>query len=299
MARLIRARRWLAGLAPGWRALGYVVLVAGFVSAEIWLLARLNLTWMQPQAQLGAGFVMLNELLLLLPVLLASWVMAHIEGRSVLSYGLSSTRAARLLGAGLLVGVVTLSFLMALLLAGGLAQFHWSGLPVPAGVGFALAWLGTSLLIGLTEELAFRGYLQQTLARGMGFWPAALLTSLAFGTLHLFNAHESAIGILNVFGVGMILCLALQRTKSLWWPIGFHAGWDYSESFLYGAHDSGQSCAGALLDTVPTGPAWLSGAVTGPEGSALGLVVELLAAVAVFLLLRSRMTIFDLDQSIT
>ena len=121
---MIRARRWLAGLAPGWRALGYVVLVAGFVSAEIWLLARLNLTWMQPQAQLGAGFVMLNELLLLLPVLLASWVMAHIEGRSVLSYGLSSTRAARLLGAGLLVGVVTLSFLMALLLAGGLAQFH-------------------------------------------------------------------------------------------------------------------------------------------------------------------------------
>ncbi len=200
------------------------------------------------------------------------------------------------LAGGLFAGIGSLSLLMALLLAGGLAESSWRGLsPLAAAINL-LAWLSACLLIGLTEELAFRGYLQQVLSRGLGFWPAALVTSLIFGLLHITNSHESVIGIANVCGAGLILCLALRRTGSLWWSIGFHAGWDFSENFLYGTHDSGQSCAGALLDTLPRGAAWLSGGMTGPEGSLFSLAVELLVAGAMFLFLRPCSLPFHLDH---
>jgi hypothetical protein len=41
-------------------------------------------------------------------------------------------------------------------------------------MGFALAgWSAAFVIVGLSEEFAFRGYLQFTLTTGMGFWPSA------------------------------------------------------------------------------------------------------------------------------
>lgn len=284
------------GVRPGWRGAAYGLLLVVLVAGEIWLLATLRPPWLKPEAALSAGFVLLNELLLLLPVLAATAMMAGLEGRSLLSCGLAGPRPGRRLGAGLLTGIAALSLLMALLLAGGLGETHWRGLLARQILLNGLAWLGVSLLVGLTEELALRGYLQQTLARAIGFWPAALLTSLIFGALHITNPHENVIGIANVCGAGLILCLGLYRTGSLWWPIGFHGGWDFSENFLFGTHDSGQACAGALLDSLPLGPVWLSGGLAGPEGSLLSLGVEAILAGGLFLYLHRRAGPFDMDQ---
>ena len=46
------------------------------------------------------------------------------------------------------------------------------------------------LLVGLFEEFLLRGYTQFTLARGIGFWPAAVVMSCAFGLIHLRNEGE-------------------------------------------------------------------------------------------------------------
>ncbi len=289
--------RGAAGVRPGWRATLYMALLLALVAGEIWLLERLNPPWLRPEAELSAGLVALNELALLVPVLAASAVMAWLEGQPLrICTSLAEARPGRRLVAGLLAGILALSLLIAVLLAGGFAASRWRGLSPVELLANLAAWLGVSLLIGLTEELAFRGYLQRILARGMGFWPAALATSLIFGLMHVSNPHESVIGILNVFGAGLLLCLALKRTGSLWWSIGFHGGWDFSENFLYGTHDSGQACAGVLLDTLPHGAVWLSGGLAGPEGSLFGLATELLVAFAMLKLLRPGTTVFDMDQ---
>ena len=44
----------------------------------------------------------------------------------------------------------------------------------------------------------FRGYLQATLTRGLGFWPAAILVSVLFGAGHIPNAGETVVGIIGV-----------------------------------------------------------------------------------------------------
>jgi membrane protease YdiL (CAAX protease family) len=65
----------------------------------------------------------------------------------------------------------------------------------------------------------------------------------------------------------------LRRTGSLWFAVGFHAAWDWGETFVYSVPDSGTVFPGHLLKTSLHGPGWLTGGVVGPEGSLLCFVV--------------------------
>ncbi len=86
-------------------------------------------------------------------------------------------------------------------------------------------WLITAAVIGiaapLSEELLFRGFLQSALARTrIGFWWAALITTVLWTTLH---AGYSAVGLFEVFLIGLFFSWLLWRTGSLWVPIFCHA----------------------------------------------------------------------------
>src|SRR4029077_11014905 len=106
-------------------------------------------------------------------------------------------------------------------------------------VRYGLEWAGIFILVGVFEEFSFRGYLQFTLTSGMGFWPAAVLLSFAFGAVHLRNPGESWVGGLSVFFTAMFFCLTLRLTGTLWFAIGMHAAYDFGETYLYSVADSG------------------------------------------------------------
>jgi CAAX protease family protein len=66
---------------------------------------------------------------------------------------------------------------------------------------------------------------------------------------------------------GLFCCLTLHRTGNLWFAVGFHASWDWGESFFYSVPDSGEIAVGHLLSSTFHGPDWLTGGSVGPEGS--------------------------------
>ena len=73
----------------------------------------------------------------------------------------------------------------------------------------------------LSEELLFRGFLLSALAgTRLGFWGAALVSTLAWAALH---AGYSAIGLAEVFVIGLFFSWLLWRTGSLRVPIFCHA----------------------------------------------------------------------------
>jgi hypothetical protein len=80
--------------------------------------------------------------------------------------------------------------------------------------------------------------------------------------------------------IGFFFCLTLRRTGNLWFAVGFHAAWDWGETFLYSVPDSGMVSPGHLLSSSLRGPDWLSGGSVGPEGSVLCFVVVALVCVA-------------------
>jgi hypothetical protein len=117
-----------------------------------------------------------------------------------------------------------------------------------------------------------------------GFWQAAWLTSTFFGYIHTFNPGETWIGIFSAAAIGFVFCVSVRLTGSAWWAIGFHAAWDWTQTFFYGTADSGLQPKGHYLSTSPAGSVLWSGGSDGPEGSLLVLptVLLILAALLIF-----------------
>jgi membrane protease YdiL (CAAX protease family) len=199
---------------------------------------------------------------------LAALIMGRIEHRKWGDYGLPVRLAFRKnFWIGSLVGFLAIS--ASLLAIFALHGFHLTGLAIHGKtiLTATAAWTAAFVVVGLGEEFAFRGYLQFTLTTGMGFWPAAILLSALFGLAHAPNPGESKFGLLSVVCFGLLFCLFLRRTGNLWWAVGFHAGWDWGQTFFYGVSDSGLAPYHNLFNSSFSGPAWLTGGTVGPEAS--------------------------------
>jgi hypothetical protein len=85
---------------------------------------------------------------------------------------------------------------------------------------------------------------------------------------------------LSAFSIGLFWCFTVRRTGSLWFAIGLHASWDYSESFIYSVPDSGLTATGHLLNSSLHGPRWLTGGSVGPEGGVLIFVIIIMMSAA-------------------
>jgi membrane protease YdiL (CAAX protease family) len=189
---------------------------------------------------------------------------------------------------GLLAGLAMMTALVGALWGGHAVQIDRIALHDPDALRSGLQWALAFLLVAVAEELVFRGYLLQTLARGLNFRWASLITSGLFLAAHLGNPGETTIGLAAAFLFGAVSCLSVWRTGTVWWAMGFHTAWNWTQTFVFGVADSGQHAVGALATARPIGVAWMSGGATGPEGSALALAAALLTAGVVFLTLRKK-----------
>lgn len=217
------------------------------------------------------------------PVLLATAAMALLERRPLLFYGFQGKARALRLVSGVVWGFIAISAVVLVLRQLGYLSIEGRTLGGIAALKYACEWGGLFLLVGLTEESTFRGYVQFTITRGIGFWWGALLFAVLFGFMHGSNNGESPVGLIGAGAVGLIFCLSLWYTGSLWWAVGFHAAWDWGQSYFFGTADSGMVAQGHLFSEHAVGKALWSGGVTGPEGSVLVFPLLLMVALMMYL----------------
>jgi membrane protease YdiL (CAAX protease family) len=291
------------GLRAGWSLLIFILLLVGLVFAGNFIAHKIlppapKAAQTSTARVLGVKFAILNELVPFLAVLLATWIMSKIERRPNSVYGLGGSRKLPQLFAGLAWGVLCLSLLVFILLKTGFLVIDSRLIFGSDILRYGALWLIGFLLVGLLEEYLTRGYLQYTLTRGLagiykwafktrhsaalGFWTSAFIFSFLFGLGHGKNPGESPVGLASAGLVGLVFCLSLWRTGSLWWALGFHATWDWAQSFLYGVADSGTMVQHHLLATHPLGRVIFSGGATGPEGSIFILGVLVLIVLIIF-----------------
>jgi membrane protease YdiL (CAAX protease family) len=268
------------GIRAGWRAGVYIALFLLIESALQFLISL-------DRFSVVAGLIrtpetlLAQEMTLIVAVLGAMKAMALLEGRKIGDYGTPWRGAfSWRFWQGTLWGIGQLSAMMLLIAAWHGYSFGGLALHGGATVNYALRWGIVFLAVGFFEESFFRGYLQFTLTEGMGFWPAALLLSFAFGAVHLHNPGEGVVGALSVFTIGIFLCLVLRRTGDLWMAIGWHAAFDFGETYLYSVPNSGLVMPGHLLAGSLHGARWLTGGTVGPEGSVFSFAVLAVTAVA-------------------
>lgn len=125
------------------------------------------------------------------------------------------------------------------------------------------------LVAALAEEALFRGYPLQTFARARLAWVGILLTSLPFAAGHLDNPNAGHwLASANTVLAGVWLAVAYLKTRSLWFPLGVHWGWNWALGSIFGLPVSGitQLAPNPLLRGTDLGPAWLTGGSYGIEG---------------------------------
>jgi uncharacterized protein len=202
----------------------------------------------------------------LLPTLAASLL----EQRPAGVYGLPLRSAfGRRFWEGALWGLGALGLFVLLLLASGAVSFTSGARGREALVAGAVCAAGL-LGMALFEQLSTRGYLQFTLARGMGFWPAACLLSGLFALENLLSpVYRSVPGVLGPALFGLLYCVTLRRTGNLWFAVGMQAAMSWGAAFLCGIALQRSGTRHALLRPVFDGPRWLTGGFAGPEASLL------------------------------
>lgn len=173
---------------------------------------------------------------------------------------------------GLLVGAVLMAASIGLLWATG-----WA-IVTPRPITGVLPAIRGAIQSGVIEEVIFRLIIFRLCWRAFGPWWALAISALLFGGLHLGNPNATIFAAICIaLEAGILLATFYILTGRAWAPIGVHAGWNFTQGWVFGAAVSGGSggFAGGPLLTEPRGgvPEMLSDGGFGPEASLPGLLV--------------------------
>ena len=170
---------------------------------------------------------------------------------------------------GLALGVTLFSAVIVVLWL--LRVYHLQARGTTAGLGGgALA----ALLAATVEETLIRGFLFRIVQMVGGTWMALIVSSAFFGAAHAFNPGATVTSSLAIaLEAGVLLAAAYVLTGRLWFPMGLHAGWNFSEGSLYGLSVSGFTAKNALTQGGLSGPVILTGGAFGPEASIVAVLL--------------------------
>ena len=186
------------------------------------------------------------------------------------------------LGTGLGYFIVVVSVMMVL------GAYRISGLN-PDWTGMANAFFHF-LIVAVGEEMIFRGVLFRWIDQRFGFWWAMLVSGLVFGLVHITDDNATLWSSIAIaLEAGLLLGAAYKWAGSLWFPIGIHWAWNFSQGNIFGFAVSGNDSGASLIQATIDGPAWLTGGTFGAEASVIATVAGLaLTAVFVWDLLKRQ-----------
>ena len=286
--------KWLfvgpSGFRHGWRFLIFAMLIVGVVKfleqpAIGFLAAKLHVD----RSALSAPSIIVGHGFDFIVVLIVTGVFALCEHSRIDSYGLPVNEAfGGLFWNGVIAALAAVACVGAGMLVTGGMRIHGIALRGTDIITSPLLWVVAMLFVGLTEEYVFRGYALQSLWRGAGFWSAAIITTAIFAGDHLEKPHENAIDIGMIFVLGLILCISVHVTGSLWWAVGWHASFDFGQLFIIGTRNGGRIPQSPLFDVTFPGPAWITGGELGTEASYFMIPVAIATFFYVCFVLRRR-----------
>jgi membrane protease YdiL (CAAX protease family) len=233
-AHELHALHWIfvggQGLRAGWSVLIAVILYRLFTP----VLGAMAVGFYPAAANPGfsPGTAIFGELVPLLAMLTAGVLLTRIEQRKILDYNLTGPRRSLRFVSGAAAGFVALSILVGALALGGWLHFGPIALSGADVFRIGALWACAFLLVGCVEEGIFRCFMQFTLTRGVNFWWALGIISVA--CLDLLLRSQGAMGIIafvwlnplpeirgnSIWGVyavavlGLVPCLMLHLKKA-------------------------------------------------------------------------------------
>lgn len=221
--------------------------------------------------RLGSWMKAITSLLALILVTALVWFFRSVLGKgSLASLGISLIPGwlLHLLG-GAAVGLGLFSLFIAVQYALGLVKFTgtlWQVMENGAIPSYLFIGLVRFIVVGINEELYFRGYLYTMLKERHNRTLAVLVSILLFSLIHGLEAGFVSLVFVNILLIGAIFVLLRERTGSLWLPIGLHWMWDYAQFYVLAVSTPEVDGRGLLSFFQAEG-------VYGPEGTPAATII--------------------------
>jgi len=155
----------------------------------------------------------------------------------------------------LLMGIIFLvEYFAGWVIITGVARPSSSG--IPFGVELVLAFV-FFICVAITEESFSRGYQLRNIAEGLNIaaigprlalLAAYLISSIIFGSLHLFNPHASLLSSFNIIVAGLLLGLGFLFSGELAIPLGLHLAWNFAQGNIFRFPGKWYRCRDYRLD---------------------------------------------------
>lgn len=245
--------------------------------------------------------------------LLFTWlIVVYIDRRPIRELGLQFDRAWwHDLLFGLILGAVVMTLVFLVEYWAGWVEIEAVFFVRVTTLPFALAILGPMmvfLVIGITEELLFRGHQMRNLAEGLNYaaigaraavlWSWAISSAL-FGLFHVFNPYADWVSTLNLAILGLMFGLGFLFTGRLGLPIGLHITWNFFMGNVFGFPVSGNDFTTASVFIVRQGgPGLWTGGPFGPEAGLIGILAIAVTSWAIVVWVRKRYGKIEVDTAL-
>lgn len=250
----------------------YIVLVA-----PVFVFSALGGHWLGQTVWVGLS-PLFHGIVWIGGVLLITWLIrVKVNKRPWSGLGLPRPQVSRL-ALGALAGLALI--LIASVIEYELGWLHFVRVDTSSyrGVGkplLVILQLLPGLAVGVCEETGFRGYVFQTLGERVPVWSAAILMSVVFALAHFTLSGFSVSFVVTVTVMSLMFLSLRFATGSLWFGIGFHGAWDWTQTYLVGLSTTGAHYDPALVQITQTGPSFWVGSQQAIESGALFMLIVL------------------------
>lgn len=213
-------------------------------------------------------------------LLTTAWIRL-VERRSLASIGLTAGGLKPFL-AGHGIGILMVTATVALI---AVFDGYNAGAVLPAFASTSALVNILLLLVGFAlqssvEEYVFRGWLLDVMTRKFNIWAAVIVSSALFCLLHVNPANPWYDNV-NTLAFAFFACAWVLHTGNIWGAMGWHAGWNWFMGVSFDLPITGLETGvpALLIELAPTGPRWLTGGNTGPEGSVFCTLVFIVGTI--------------------
>lgn len=236
------------------------------------------------------GFFLMLVSFSALGLAVAGWV-RWVEKRSLASAGLCGDEGLKKFLTGLAVGIAMMGAIVtAIALSGGYRVADlFPAFASPAALGWIVLLLAGFTVQASVEEFVFRGWLFSTIIRRWNTTAAFILSSAAFTFVH-FSPRATLLEMVMTFIFAIFACAWVRRSNSIWGVMGWHVGWNWFGGTGFDVPITGLDTGlpALVVKMVPVGPAYLTGAGEGPEGSIYTLGLLTAASLSLLLVAKQR-----------
>lgn len=218
------------------------------------------------------------------------WV-RYMEKRPISTMGFSNKNVIIKYLAGFFIGITFMIGNTLILFALGTVHFEGFGFEKYATdiiTSVSIMLLGY-IVQSASEEIAVRGWLMPVIGARYNGIAAVFITSAMFGVIHLFNPNVTVISIINIVLAGIFMALMVLLQEDIWTVCGYHCGWNWALSNIFGYQISGYAPFGGSLFVLRIdGSDLISGGYFGPEAGIIATVFLTFGIIVLIKLIYSK-----------